>query len=219
MGCAVVPLSPHRPSPRSSTSGPHICSPLHHSSHQLLCATLCHTTQPWIPSAAPKPLPPLLLLLHAALHPSRGGAGRAEGNSSLVPGRFRALTLPPLKYSHFQEAGCVRSPFPQRTTLWSALARVLVSSSGLSPGTASLAAVGRAGGSSHTTTFAPSEPGLQQHLIPSGRYKPTPWPVLKVRTPQEGDACPQGWCLVVMPPAPVGQGRVVLQHRDLTGAG
>lgn len=101
MGCAVTPLSPHRPNPRSSVSGHHICSPLRCSSHPLRCPVLCHTIQPCIQccSTASPSLPPPCSSLQ-----STGGAGRAKGNSSLVPGRFCALTFPPAKHSHFQEA-------------------------------------------------------------------------------------------------------------------
>lgn len=90
-------VCPRRPSPRSSLAGHHICSPL----------LILHPIQPCIQHCS-KNLPPLLL------HPSQSaaGAGRAEGNPSLVPGRFCALTFPPSKRSRFQEADCVGSLFP-----------------------------------------------------------------------------------------------------------
>lgn len=68
MGRAAMSLSPHRHGPRSSVSGHHICSPLHHSPHQLLRALPATPPSPGS-RAAPEPVPPLLLL-RAVLHPS-----------------------------------------------------------------------------------------------------------------------------------------------------
>lgn len=59
------------------------------------------------------------------------------------------------------------------------MARVLVSSGGLSPSQGLPAAVGRAGGP-HAPPALPhqreAEPGLQQQLTPSERHKLTPLP-------------------------------------------